>query len=180
MIDKPIIIIGAGICGVSTAIWLQRAGHRVILMDKGLPGMGASYGNSGLLAQWAVDPVSSPKLWREAPKYLLDSNGPLFMQWAYLPQILPWLAKFMSHATDVSTQRIVKNLIPLLSDAVEQHKSLVRGTALEKWIFDSKISFVYTSEPDFKKDAHSWKMKALAGLKPKLIVTAQDVWMRCG
>ena len=170
MIDKPIIIIGAGICGVSTAIWLQRAGHRVILMDKGMPGMGASYGNSGLLAQWAVDPVSSPNLWWDAPKYLLDSNGPLFMQWAYLPQILPWLAKFMSHATDVGTQRIVKNLVPLLSDAVDQHKSLVRGTALEKWILDSKISFVYNSEPDFKKDAYSWKMRALAGLKPKLIV----------
>ncbi|MFT4730863.1 MAG: glycine/D-amino acid oxidase-like deaminating enzyme, partial [Granulosicoccus sp.] len=49
----PIIVIGAGICGVSTAIWLQRSGHPVILMDKGKPGMAASFGNAGLLAHWA-------------------------------------------------------------------------------------------------------------------------------
>jgi len=42
-----IVVIGAGICGVSTAIWLQRSGHEVILLDKGDPGMGASYGNAG-------------------------------------------------------------------------------------------------------------------------------------
>ncbi|MDG1936150.1 MAG: FAD-dependent oxidoreductase, partial [Paracoccaceae bacterium] len=51
---KPIIVIGAGICGVSTALWLRRSGHTVILMDKAKPGMGASYGNAGLLAQWAI------------------------------------------------------------------------------------------------------------------------------
>ena len=81
MKQKPIIVIGAGMCGVSTAIWLQRFGHRVILIDKGQPGMGASFGNAGLLAQWAVDPVTSPKLWWKAPKYLAQRNSPFFMKW---------------------------------------------------------------------------------------------------
>ena len=54
MTDTPIIVIGAGIVGVSTAIWLQRSGRQVILMDRGKPGMGASFGNAGLIAQWAV------------------------------------------------------------------------------------------------------------------------------
>ena len=168
----PIIVIGAGMCGVSTAIWLQRFGHQVILMDKGAPGMGASYGNAGLLAPWAIDPVNSPSLWREAPKYLLHPNGPLFIKWTYLPKMLPWLMKFMSHATDAGTQRIVNNLAPILVDAIEQHKSLVRGTTLQKWILDSKFSFAYPSEAAFKADAYSWKMKALAGLKPTLVTGA--------
>ena len=76
MADKPIIVIGAGMCGISTAIWLQRFGHKVVLLDKGAPGMGASYGNAGLLAQWAVAPVTSPTLWREAPKLLLNPASP--------------------------------------------------------------------------------------------------------
>lgn len=169
MTNKPIIVIGAGMCGVSTAIWLQRSGFKVILMDKGAPGMGASYGNSGLLAQWAVDPVTSPNLWWDAPKHVFNRNAPLFIKWPYLPKMLPWLYSFMSHASDAGTHRIVRNLIPILSDAVEQHKSLVSGTPLEKWVLDSKLSFVYTSEAAFKKDAYSWKMKALAGLKPTII-----------
>ena len=47
MKDMPIIVIGAGMSGVSTAIWLKRSGHTVILIDKGLTGMGASFGNAG-------------------------------------------------------------------------------------------------------------------------------------
>ena len=59
---KPIIVIGAGICGVSTAIWLRRSGHKVLLLDRSEPGMGESYGNAGLLAQWAIAPVAAPSL----------------------------------------------------------------------------------------------------------------------
>ena len=172
MKQKPIIVIGAGMCGVSTAIWLQRFGHRVILIDKGQPGMGASFGNAGLLAQWAVDPVTSPKLWWKAPKYLAQRNSPFFMKWGHLPSMLPWLVKYMSHANDNDTRQIVRGVIPIVSDAVEQHKSLVRGTTLEKWIVDSKFSFVYPSEAAFKQDGYSWKMKALAGLIPKVILGA--------
>lgn len=174
MTDKPIIVIGAGMCGVSTAIWLQRSGHDVILMDKGAPGMAASYGNAGLLAQWAVAPVTSPSLWRDAPKLLLDPNSPLFMKWAYFPKLLPWLSKYLSHANDAATRRIVTNLIPILTDAVEQHKSLVRGTALEAWICDSKLSYAYKSKANFDADAYAWSMKKQAGFEPVLI-TGADV-----
>ena len=169
MSDNPIIVIGAGMCGVSTAIWLQRAGHRVILMDKGLPGQGASFGNAGLLAQWAVAPVTSPALWGDAPKYLLNPNSPLFMKWAYFPRMIPWLAQYMSHANDASTRRIVSEIAPILTDAVEQHRSLVRGTALEKWVRDSKISYAYDKEADFHKDAYTWNLKRSAGFEPVVI-----------
>ena len=57
---KPVIVIGAGICGISTAIWLQRSNFEVLLLDKAKPGTGASYGNAGLLAQWAIVPVNEP------------------------------------------------------------------------------------------------------------------------
>ena len=41
---KPIIVVGAGICGVSTALWLRRSGHEVMLIDQNAPGTGASFG----------------------------------------------------------------------------------------------------------------------------------------
>ena len=43
---KPIVVIGAGIVGVSTALWLQNQGKEVVLVDKALPGNGASMGLS--------------------------------------------------------------------------------------------------------------------------------------
>jgi D-amino-acid dehydrogenase len=174
MATKPIIVIGAGMCGISAAIWLQRSGHSVVLMDKGAPGMGASYGNAGLLAQWAVAPVTSPTLLREAPKLLLDPGSPLFMKWSYFPKLLPWLSQFLSHANDAATRRIVTNQIPMICDAVDQHKSLAHGTDLERWISDSKFSYAYPSTAHFHADRYAWQMKKLAGFEPT-IVTGPDV-----
>ena len=52
--NKSIIVVGAGIVGVSTALWLQKQGEEVILIDSSQPGTGASFGNACLLAsgQW--------------------------------------------------------------------------------------------------------------------------------
>lgn len=163
------IVIGAGICGVSSAIWLQRAGHEVVLLDKGAPGMGASYGNAGLLAQWAFIPVTGPHMLRMAAKYVPNPNSPLFLQWSYLPRMLPWLRQFIGHANDTDTRRIVESLIPLVGDAVDQHRALVKGSAAEKWIADSSYSFAYANRQAFENDAYGWGLRREAGLVPDII-----------
>ena len=67
-----VVVIGAGIIGVSTGLWLRRAGFDVTLIDKGTPGMGASYGNGCILASCSVVPVTGPGLVKNAPKMLRD------------------------------------------------------------------------------------------------------------
>ena len=68
-------MVGAGIVGVSTAIWLQRLGLRVILIDRAGPGEGTSYGNGGVLASCSIVPVTVPGLMRKAPGMLLDPTS---------------------------------------------------------------------------------------------------------
>lgn len=46
-------IIGAGIVGLSCALWLLQAGYRVTVIDRGRPGEGTSFGNAGVLAGFA-------------------------------------------------------------------------------------------------------------------------------
>ena len=103
-----IVVIGAGICGLSSAIWLRRAGHDVTLIDREGPAAGASYGNAGLLAQWAMIPVNTPGIAKTGLKYMLDRNAPLFMQWSYLPRMIPWLLKLRTPGrwrTEVNLRR---------------------------------------------------------------------------
>lgn len=172
MADDPIVVVGAGIVGVSTALWLQRAGARVVLLDRGAPGQGASFGNAGLLAGWAVAPVTGPSLWREAPGMLLDRNGPLFLRWRHLPGMLPWLARFLARATDRAARETVAAMAPLLTDTVEQHKALVRGTPMEAWVHESRFGFAYRDRRAFAADRYSWEMKALAGIVPQVLTGA--------
>ena len=168
--EKPTIVLGAGICGVSTALWLIRSGHKVCLIEKNAPGMGASYGNAGLLAQWGIVPVTEPGLWRKIPRHLLDPMSPLFIRWKYLPKLLPWLTEFLQRANVKHAQETVNALVPLLCDSVEQHKALARGTVAEKCILDSKFSYAYEDFNAFKADAYGWCKKQENNLHPEIFI----------
>jgi D-amino-acid dehydrogenase len=167
--SRNIVVIGAGICGLSAAIWLRRGGHAVTLLDRDHPGAGASFGNAGLLAQWGIVPVNTPDLIPTALKYLANPASPLFMQWSYLPRMLPWLARFAANATEAGTRRMVAGLMPIVGDSVDQHRALVRGTMAEKWLATSDFGYVYGSRKDFDKDSYSWAIKREMGFVPDLL-----------
>lgn len=169
MAIKKIIVIGAGIVGVSSAIWLRRAGHEVTLVDKGEPGMGASYGNAGILAACAMVPVTMPGLLMKAPKMLLDPNFPLFMRWSYLPKTIPWIVRYMSNANYKDTRRIVRGLATVVGDSLEQHQALTANTRAAKWVQESDYSFAYPDRAAFDADAYIWELRREAGFVPELI-----------
>ncbi|GAB4282924.1 MAG: FAD-dependent oxidoreductase [Roseovarius sp.] len=164
-----IVVIGAGICGLSAAIWLRRAGHDVTLIDRDHPGAGASCGNAGLLAQWAVVPVNMPDLWRAAPRYLVDPRAPFWLQWRALPGLLPWLARFLANATPKGAEHMIGSIAQLVTDSVAQHRALTRGTRAEKWIAESDFAYAYPSRAAFEADATSWAWKRRMGFEPTLI-----------
>lgn len=169
MKKEKTIVIGGGIVGVSSAIWLVREGHDVTLIDKGQPGMGASYGNGCILAISSMVPVTAPGLAFKGPKMLLDPNFPLFMRWSYLPKLLPWLLRYMGNANDADTRRIAAGLTPIVADGLQQHQMLVKGTKAEKWVQESDYSFVYKDRAAFDANSYSWELRREAGFVPELI-----------
>lgn len=166
-----VAVIGAGIVGISAAIWLQRAGREVVVIDRGTPGHknGTSYGNGGIVVPSGVAPVTAPGLLAKSPKMLLDPNFPLFLRWSYLPRLMPWLLKYMGNATDSDTRRISKGLAGILRDAVEQHKALARGTPAAEWIADSDYCFGYANRAAFEADSYVWGLRRDAGLEPEIL-----------
>lgn len=157
---KTILIIGAGINGVSAALEAQRMGHHVILIDKEGPAEGASFGNGGVLASCAIVPVTTPGILRDAPRLLFDKTEPLFLKWRYLPKLLPWLARYLSHATASKTSYIAKHLTPLISDSLEAHLALAKGTGAENFIMPSDYLYLYQHKGPFDKQENSWRLRS--------------------
>ena len=166
---KQTVVIGAGIVGVSTAIWLRRAGVDVTLLDRGAPGQGTSYGNAGVLASCSMVPVTSPGLIRKAPFLAMDPNFPVFMRWSYLPKLLPWLVKYLGHANDKDTRRIAEALTPIVGDSVDQHLALASGTQAADWIVESDYTFAYASRAAFDADSYVWGLRRKAGFEPRVL-----------
>ena len=75
-------IIGAGIQGVCSALFLQKKGYDVTLFDRDEPGNhSTSYGNAGHFSPYASIPLNRPDILSDIPAMLLSSTGPLALQW---------------------------------------------------------------------------------------------------
>ena len=161
MVDqrKTVAIVGAGIVGVSTAIWLQRDGHKTILIDREGPAAGASYGNGGVLASCSVVPVTVPGLLRKAPGMLFDPNQPLFLKWGYLPKLLPWLAKYLATANSGTVERRAAALTPIIGDSLADHQALAGGTPAERFIEPCDYVYLYKDREHFEADAFGWRVR---------------------
>lgn len=158
-----VAVVGAGIVGVSTAIWLRRAGHRVVLIDAKGPGEGASHGNGGVLASSGIVPVTVPGLVRKAPRMLLDPGQPLYLRWSYAPRLMPWLRRYLGHANARDAARIAAALAALIGDSLADHRALAEGTGAERWIRPCDYLHLYRSRAAFEADAFGWDLRRAHG-----------------
>ncbi len=93
--QNTVAVIGAGIVGSAVAYALSREGRRVLLFDRGEPGVcGASFGNAGHIAAESVEPLPSVELlfgfWRQ----LFAFGGPLDIPLRRVPAFAPWAMRF--------------------------------------------------------------------------------------
>jgi glycine/D-amino acid oxidase-like deaminating enzyme len=89
------IVIGAGVAGLSTALYLRRAGVAVVVIDPLPPAGGASFGNAGLLSPDTAVPIALPGMLRKVPGWLTDPLGPLSVRPSYFPRAVPWLLRWI-------------------------------------------------------------------------------------
>jgi D-amino-acid dehydrogenase len=89
------IVIGAGVVGLSTALYLRRAGVAAVVIDPLPPAGGASFGNAGLLSPDTAVPIALPGMLRKVPGWLTDPLGPLSVRPSYFPRAVPWLLRWI-------------------------------------------------------------------------------------
>lgn len=174
----PVVIVGAGIVGLATAIWLQRAGRQVTVVDKLGPGGGASFGNGGILASCSVVPVTVPGLWKKAPRMAMDPGQPLFLRWSYLPRLAPWLVRYLANGTAERTRATARALAQITAGSLQAHQDLAEGTGAEGYVRPSDYLFLYRDRAHFEGDAFGWGLRAEAGYRWDLLdragITAAD------
>jgi D-amino-acid dehydrogenase len=159
-----VIVVGAGIVGVATALNLLRAGRSVTLIDRQAPGKGTSFGSGGILASSSIVPLTMPGLIWKAPGMLVKSNGPLYLRWSYLLRLMPWLLHYLQHCRADETRRIATALAPLVVDSLDEHRRLAKGTAAENRIHSKAYAVVYRDRAAFAADAFAWYLRKENGI----------------
>ena len=159
----PVLVVGGGMVGVATAIWIQRDGYAVTLIDKGAPKDRASFGNAGVLAAASVLPAAMPGISRKLPKMLLSATEPIFMRWTYMPRLLPWALKYISHANEADTRRIALAMQAIVGNGLEDHLALTDGTDAQHFIKPCDFAVLYKNRTAFEDDCLAWDIRKSLG-----------------
>jgi D-amino-acid dehydrogenase len=147
------LVVGAGIVGVSTALFLQRDGHRVTLIDPREPGTGTSFGNAGGIVVTSCAPIAMPGIWARLPGMLLDPTGPLVLRPRYLPRMLPWLARFVTASRPRRVAAISAALAALGARSAAAWQDLARQGGLDSLMRPVGWLKVYERESAFRASA---------------------------
>lgn len=125
---QSVIVLGAGMVGVSVALHLRRRGWDVVLLDRNGPGEGASFGNGGLIQREAVFPHPFPRSLAELLAVAGNRSVPAHYHLSALPGLAAPLLRYWWHSAPERYQRAVDAHAAMIRTCLDEHLALARGT----------------------------------------------------
>jgi D-amino-acid dehydrogenase len=123
--QADVVVLGAGIIGVSVAIAVRQRGLSVILIDRREPGSETSYGNAGILSSGSILPLNKPSLWNALPGYLTNRNAALRWDPAWAIRNIDWIVRFLANATPSRVKPRATALHGLIGASLKLHREWI-------------------------------------------------------
>jgi D-amino-acid dehydrogenase len=121
-----VVVLGAGMVGVSAALHLQARGRDVVLIDRhGVAGEETSYGNAGLIERSAIFPYMFPRDLAAILRYALNRSPEAHYHLSALPAVAPWLVRYFMRSTAAGTLRSARAMQPLIERSLAEHEALM-------------------------------------------------------
>jgi D-amino-acid dehydrogenase len=125
-LKADVVVLGAGMVGVSAALHLQQRGRDAILVDRHeLAGEETSFGNAGLIESASVFPYMFPRDFAQILQYALNRSPQVRYRLSDLPYSLPWLLRyFLASSPDRALHSAMAEL-PLIRRSLIEHEALI-------------------------------------------------------
>jgi len=166
---KKIGIVGAGIQGISNALFLQKKGFVVTIFDRDEPGSpAASYGNAGHFSPYASVPINRPDVLTDVPAMLLSSTGPLALKWNYVPKMIPWFLQFIRNCSTKKMMHTAKNMHQILDLALPAYDELFDEIEIKGLVEKKGILYIWNDQ-SLKSRELEIKVRSELGVDQQLV-----------
>jgi len=159
-----VLVIGAGTVGLAIALRLSQEGREVRVIDRKGVAAEASGGNAGALAFTDILPLASPKILRQAPRWLLDPLGPLAVSPAYLPRIAPWLLRFWRASRSDRIKASTAAQAALMDLSIVETDAMLAAAGAADMVRSDGVLHVYESEAELAASEEGWQARAEHGI----------------
>ena len=167
--NGDVTVVGGGAVGVCSALYLQREGFAVRLIERGGLGAQASSGNAGLISADDCVPIGIPGVVGHVPGMLLDPLGPLTIRWRYLPRLSPWLLEFLRSSRRERVEDISRALMRLLRLAIQSYVDLLSKEEADRFIKRSGVLYAYRTEAAFEADQFAIELRRRRGVELEVL-----------
>lgn len=149
MSKADVLVLGAGMVGISTALHLQGRGRQVVLVDRRGPAEETSFGNAGLIQREGIVPYMFPREWATVFRYALNNSSDAHYHLSALPRIAPWLFKYWRNSTPAGKVRSARAMMPLVERCIVEHEALMADAGVSGMIRRTGYIRVYRNEQKF-------------------------------
>jgi D-amino-acid dehydrogenase len=124
--QPDVIVLGAGIVGISVALHLRRRGRGVVLVDRQGPGEGTSFGNAGLIQREAVFPYAFPRAIAEITRVARNRSIDAVYHPLALPALASPLLQYWFNSEPERYAHAVMAHSALIATCLDEHMALAR------------------------------------------------------
>jgi D-amino-acid dehydrogenase len=143
-----VLVLGAGMVGVSAALHLQKLGRDVILVDRHeRAGEETSYGNAGIIECASVFPYMFPRDIKQIVKYALNRSPQAYYRFSELPDFLPWLLRYYFASSPARAMHSAMSELPLIQRSLIEHEALIAEAGVPELLRRTGWIKLFRSEP---------------------------------
>lgn len=172
-----VVVLGAGVVGTTTAYYLMKQGHEVVVIDRqDHAGMETSYANGGQIACAHAEPWASPQTPFKALKWLGKKDAPLlFHMFRFDPDLWYWCYQFLRNCTAVRLKLNTEKTLRIALHSRDCLKALRTELALDYDQRQDGILHFYRSASEFDQACQVAEIMTDFGLHRKVMSARQCI-----
>lgn len=165
MRKTDVLVLGAGIVGVATALQLQKRGRGVVLIDRRGAGEETSFGNAGIIERASIFPYLFPRDWRALAVYAVNGANEARYHLRDLPLFAPWLLRYWWESSPGRAYRHAMAMRPLIENCLSEHEELMAEAGALDLLRKTGWLKLFRSEETFAEGRAAAKQIEPYGLK---------------
>jgi D-amino-acid dehydrogenase len=168
-----VLVLGAGMVGVSAALHLQKLGRDVILVDRNeRAGEETSYGNAGVIECASVFPLMFPRDIKQILQYALNRSPNSQYRFSELPDFLPWLVRYYLASSPARALHSAMSEWPLIQRSLGEHEALIAEAGVPELLRRTGWIKLFRSEASLTKATQDAEQVKQYGVPSEILDSA--------
>lgn len=167
--NQKVVVVGGGIVGICCALYLQKSGFKVTIVDPLEVGESTAKWSCGQMAISEIIPLSKKGILKQVPKWLLDTEGPLSLRLSAFPNILPWFLQFINCSRNQKINEISCALASLTKDVYDDYSVLLQDCSDKQLIGSKPVIELFDHAHDIENERQYFEIREDHGFKHEVL-----------